>query len=701
MFWLWIGFTLFVLFLLVLDLTVFHRRAHVVRVREALVLSSVWIGLALLFNVFIYFAYEYRWLGIEPSAEAPDGRAAAVLFFTGYVLEKSLSVDNLFVIAMVFSYFRVPPKYQHRVLYWGILGALLMRAAMIFAGTLLIRRFHWTLYVFGAFLIFTAIRMLLARHEPDPGHNPLVRLARRLFPVTEDYVGEHFVVRVDGRLMLTPLALALILVESSDLMFAVDSIPAIFAITEDPFLVYTSNVFAILGLRSLYFALAGMIAKFHYLKLSLAVLMALIGVKMLLKDVLHAVPNVTYYTLGTIALVLLAGIVASLIRGEREAEAEAEPKAAPARRTRLWREWPLFLNFGTTALFFLYGGEWLADLSNPLWFAAMLAWLFTVILLSAFAVVRHAESLAGRLGEPVGTLVLTLSVTGIEVMMISAIMLAGHGNATLARDTMFAVVMIVLNGMVGLSLLLGGLRYREQTYNLQGANAFLAVIVPLAVLGLVLPNFTASSPGPTLSPLQASFLIIMSAGLYAVFLAIQNIRHREYFVEPNGSAGVASTGALANSDAEIRSAGYHIALLLAYLLPLVILSKQLAVPIDYGIRTLHAPAALGGLLVAILILSPESLGAARAALANQMQRSVNILLGSALATIGLTIPAVLTIGFLIDQTIVLGLDDVDTILLLLTLGVSTLTFASARTNVLQGAVHLLLFLAYLMLIFEK
>jgi len=364
----------------------------------------------------------------------------------------------------------------------------------------------------------------------------------------------------------------------------------------------------------------------------------------------------------------------------------------------LYREWPLLMNMTTTALFLGFGSGWLADLSNSLWFAFILMWLFTVILFSAFAVVRHAENLADRLGEPLGTLILTLAVTGIEVMMIAAVMYAGHGNSALARDAMFAVVMIVLNGMVGLSLLLGGLRYHEQTYNLQGANAFLAVIVPLAALGLVLPNYTVSSPGPTFSTPQATFLIVMSLGLYGVFLAIQNLRHRDYFIAPRPAETMDGQRAEGRG---VRSVAYHLPLLLAYLLPLVILSKQLAVPINYGIRVLDAPPALGGFLVAVLILAPESLGAARAALANQLQRSVNILLGSVLATISLTIPAVLTIGFITGQTIILGLDAVDTILLLLTLGVSTLTFASARTNVLLGAVHLLLFLAYLMLIFEK
>jgi Ca2+:H+ antiporter len=367
----------------------------------------------------------------------------------------------------------------------------------------------------------------------------------------------------------------------------------------------------------------------------------------------------------------------------------------------LRREWPLLANLTTTALFLVFGSGWLADLSNLFWFAFILAWLFAVILFSAFAVVRHAESVALKLGEPLGTLILTLAVTGIEVMMIAAFMYTSEANSSMARDAMFAVVMIVLNGMVGLSLLLGGLRYHEQTYNLQGANAFLAVIVPLAVLGLVLPTFTVASPGPTLSPLQATFLSIMSIGLYGVFLAIQNVRHRDYFIAPVPADAANGPDTPGHDHAEVRSAVYHGPLLLIYLLPMVVLAKQLAVPIDHGIRVLHAPPGLGGFLVAVLILSPESLSAARAALANQLQRSVNILLGSVLATIGLTIPAVLTIGFITGKTIILGLDAVDTILLVLTLAVSILTFGSARTNVLLGAVHMLLFLAYLMLVFEK
>ena len=368
----------------------------------------------------------------------------------------------------------------------------------------------------------------------------------------------------------------------------------------------------------------------------------------------------------------------------------------------LRREWLLGAAFATAALFLLFGKGWLADLSNPLWFALMLGWLFAVIMGAAFAVVHHAESLAVRLGEPLGTLVLTLSVIGIEVMMISAVMLTGEGKPALARDTMFGIVMIVLNGMIGLALLLGGLRHREQEYNLQGANSFLSLIVPLTVLGLVLPNFTKASAGPTLSAFQSVFLAIMSMGIYSLFLIIQNWRHREYFVKPAKAIERQGEGSAAGHAADIatNSITYHAVFLVMYLLPVVVLAEEIALPIDHGIEVLHAPLALGGFLVAALILSPESLSATRAALANDLQRSINILLGSVLASIGLTIPAVLTIGLVTGKTIVLGLEPADSLLLVLTLAVCALTFISNRTNVLSGAVHLLLFLAYVMLIFE-
>ena len=351
MIWIWLGFVLFVLLMLALDLGVFHRKAHVVSVKEALGWSAVWISLGLAFAVFVYFGYENHWLGLGSAVDAVDGtvndgKSAAVKYLTGYVVEKSLSVDNVFVIAMIFGFMAVPAIYQHRVLFWGILGALAMRGVMIAVGASLIARFHWILYVFGGFLILTAAKMLLIKtDETDPTQNFAVRLVKRFFPVTDRFHGEHFFVRagsatshappvpgaavetdaaVDaarpGVLMLTPLALALVLVEVTDLVFAVDSIPAIFAITADPFLVFTSNVFAILGLRSLYFALAGMIDKFRYLKVSLAIVLAMVGAKMLAASWLKATigPNFNFYLLGAVLLTLAAGVVASMVANRRD-----------------------------------------------------------------------------------------------------------------------------------------------------------------------------------------------------------------------------------------------------------------------------------------------------------------------------------------------------------------------------------------------
>jgi len=343
----------------------------------------------------------------------------------------------------------------------------------------------------------------------------------------------------------------------------------------------------------------------------------------------------------------------------------------------------------------------MAQLSHPTWLIFLTIWLFCVILSSAFAVVRHAESLAVKFGEPSGTLILTLSAITIEVLMISAVMLTGVGKQAIARDTMFAVLMIILNGMVGLSLLLGGLRHHEQTYNFYGANAFLALIVPLAVLGLVLPTYTVSSYGPTLSPFQAIFLSVMCIGLYGIFLVSQTSYHRDYFIAPDLPPEEAARELGPHSeDIEVHSTHYHSILLVLYLIPIAFLAKKLAIPIEFGIQKMGAPQALSGLIVAIVILSPEALSAVRAALKNQLQRAINISLGTALSTIGLTIPAVLVIGLITGKIVVLGLPTVDMILLLLSLAVSSLTFTGNRTNFLQGAIHLLLFFAYLTLIFE-
>lgn len=340
MLWLWLGFVCFVLLMLALDLGFFHRHAHVVSIKEAIAWTIVWATLGISFAGFVYVAYEGSWFGLGTQIDVADGTVndgatAVEKYLTGYIVEKSLSVDNVFVIAMIFGFFAVPPIYQHRVLFWGILGALVMRGAMIAVGNVLITQFHWVLYLFGAFLVFTAIKMLVFKAEHGaPNLNWIVKLTRRFFPVTDHFHGERFIVRAGpeaaadpahrlrrGALMLTPLALALILVESTDVIFAVDSIPAIFAITADPFLVFTSNIFAILGLRSLYFALAGLIDKFRYLKVSLALILLVVGLKMFLaewlKDMLGK--HFNFYLLGLILSILAAGIVASLAVSESPA----------------------------------------------------------------------------------------------------------------------------------------------------------------------------------------------------------------------------------------------------------------------------------------------------------------------------------------------------------------------------------------------
>ncbi len=306
--WLWVGFNAFVLAMLALDLGVFHRKAHDVSVREALTWSGVWIALALTFNASIFLFWEK----MMPGSGYSNGEAG-LAFLTGYLIEKSLSVDNIFVIMLIFSYFAVPSAYQHRVLFWGILGALVMRGVMIGLGTALIHEFSWIIYIFGAFLIFTGLRMAFHKDEElHPEDNPLIKLFRRFIPVSETYEGDKFFIRRAGVLMSTPLFLVLLMIESTDLIFAVDSIPAIFAVTQNPFLVYTSNVFAILGLRSLYFVLAGVVNTFYYLKLGLAVVLTFVGTKMLLIETPFKIP--TLISLGVVALILGVSIVASLIR---------------------------------------------------------------------------------------------------------------------------------------------------------------------------------------------------------------------------------------------------------------------------------------------------------------------------------------------------------------------------------------------------
>ena len=315
--WMWGGFTAFVLAMLALDLGVSHRKAHEVSMREAATWSAVWVALALAFGAGVYHFM---------------GREAGLQFLTGYVIEKALSVDNIFVFVLVFSYFRVPARYQHRVLFWGILGALVMRGAMIGAGAALIARFHWVLYLFGAFLVVTGLRMATqGESDIEPESTPVIRLVRRLMPVTRDYRGQRFFVREAGRLAATPLFVVLAFVETTDLIFAVDSIPAVFAVTTDPFLVFTSNVFAILGLRALYFLLAGVIHRFHFLKLGLAGVLVFVGAKMLLAGVYKVPVGVS---LGVIALLLGASVGASLLFPRAAAAhdpAAHDPAAAPRR----------------------------------------------------------------------------------------------------------------------------------------------------------------------------------------------------------------------------------------------------------------------------------------------------------------------------------------------------------------------------------
>lgn len=293
----WIGFNIFVLLMLALDLGVFNRKAHIVSVKEALIWSAVWISLALIFNSLVYY-----WFGEHKAVE----------FLTGYVLEKTLSIDNIFVFVLIFKYFQIPSIYQHKILFWGILGALVMRVIFIFAGVALIEKFHWTIYLFGVFLIYTGYKMFTEKDkEMEPEKNPILKFFRKIIPVTNQLEGDKFFVKQAGKVHATPLFLVLILIEISDLIFAVDSIPAILAITQDQFIVYTSNVFAILGLRSLYFALAHVIHRFIYLSTGLAFILIFVGLKMVMIDVFK-IP--TFISLIVIGFIITVSIVFSLIK---------------------------------------------------------------------------------------------------------------------------------------------------------------------------------------------------------------------------------------------------------------------------------------------------------------------------------------------------------------------------------------------------
>lgn len=358
-------------------------------------------------------------------------------------------------------------------------------------------------------------------------------------------------------------------------------------------------------------------------------------------------------------------------------------------------ELSLIIGAVTATIFLSFGSRLLETVEHPGVTGVVFLWLFLAVLWLAISVVRHADRLAIKCGEPYGTLILTLSAISIEVMMISAAMLHGKNNPTLARDMMFAVIMIALNGLIGLSLLLGGLRHREQNYNLQGASAYLNTIMALSVLGLVLPNFTTSMSGPRFSTVQEIFLAVTSIGLYAIFLLIQTMRHSEYFMDTRGA------GHSSEHDAgAMHSISYHAVMLILYLLVVIVLAEKFAIPLDNSMERFGMPQAFGGAIVAGLVLAPEALSAINAARKNQLQRSVNILHGSVLASIGLTIPAVLTIGMISKRMVTLGIEGGNLPLLLLTLAASVVTFTSGKTSVLQGCIHLLLFAVFLLLIFS-
>ena len=384
---------------------------------------------------------------------------------------------------------------------------------------------------------------------------------------------------------------------------------------------------------------------------------------------------------------------------QKESIAQGDQKRSL--KSGLSLEAPAAIGFLSVALMHFFESALFADLNNPFITILTFLYLFGVMLWCAFAAVRHADAIASVLGEPYGTLILTLSVITIEVSLLASIMLHGDNNPTLARDAMFATLMIVLNGMVGTALLMGALRYWEQEYNLEGARAFLVVIAALAVFALILPNYTKTPPDTAEAPFQAGLFAAITILFYIVFVIIQTMRHRAFFAEPEGNGG---GSALAREYIPHRAAtgslAYHVAMLVLTLLPVVLLSEYLAIIVDFGIEELRLPAPLGGVLIAILVLSPEGLTAFNAALDNRLQRAVNVCLGSALATVGLTIPAVLTIGLITGHDVHLGLDQVETVLLILTLFVSALTFGGQRTNVLQGTVHLLIFVVYLAMIFS-
>jgi len=375
--------------------------------------------------------------------------------------------------------------------------------------------------------------------------------------------------------------------------------------------------------------------------------------------------------------------------------AHSDPKRNGNFASILRAELCSLVGLGSVAILFGTGNRLVEIVGRPVGLVIVFVWLFAVILWSAVSVARHADCLAIKWGEPYGTLVLTLSAITIEVVMVSTAMLHGANNPTLGRDSIFSVIMIALNGFVGLVLLLGGFRHGEQYYNLQGVNSYLNVIMTLAVLGLVLPNFTTAGDF-TFSREQKVFLIVMSLFLYAIFLLIQTMRHKGYFTESEQAPIMAGP---AHHSLCVYSTAFHAPMLLLYLFIVILLAEKFAIPLDNSIEKFGMPQEFGGAMIAALVLTPEGIGAVQATLRNQLQRSINILLGSVLATIGLTIPAVLTISLITKRTVTLGVQGGNLPLLLLTLAVSVVTFTSRKTNILQGCVHLLLFAVFVLLIF--
>lgn len=362
----------------------------------------------------------------------------------------------------------------------------------------------------------------------------------------------------------------------------------------------------------------------------------------------------------------------------------------------------LAVSWITVLSFFFFLSTWLQDLSSPAVLTALFIWLFAVIMWAAFGVVHEAEELALLLGEPKGTLVLTLSIVIIEVALVAAVMLGAQGAPTLGRDTMFAVLMIVLNGVVGLGLFIGGLKHREQSYNLQGAASYLSILVPLTIVALILPNFTTSSNAGTLTNFQAGMFSCFTVGLYAVFLITQTGRHRSYYVHVNDrEAPVAiATAPQPAPPLEGKKVFIHTFLLFANILPIVLLAKGLAKILDYGITSLELPVALGGVVIAAIVFAPEGISALRAVARNDLQRTINLCLGAATSTVGLTVPVVLAIGIFTGQTVILGLQPTEMTLLVMTLILSSMTFSNRRTTLLEGAVHIVVFLVYLVLVFN-